>query len=108
MSIQALFLDFYHGIQVDEVLTSEDVRSYKPRSELFEEALRRYHLKSNEVLHVGDSLVSDVCGVQQVGIKAVWLNRQGKNLSEHIVPDYITSDLFELRQLIAQKQGIKQ
>lgn len=40
MSIQALFLDFYHGIQVDGVLTSEDVRSYKPRSKLFEEALR--------------------------------------------------------------------
>jgi HAD superfamily hydrolase (TIGR01549 family) len=42
-----------------DILTSEDVKSYKPRPELFLEALRRNNVKPDEVIHIGDSITSD-------------------------------------------------
>jgi len=59
----------YHDIHFNDVITSEDVKSYKPNPELFQEALLRYNLDPIEVIHIGDSILSDVCGAQNVGIK---------------------------------------
>jgi FMN phosphatase YigB (HAD superfamily) len=67
---------------------------------MFEEALRRYNLDKSEVIHVGDSLSSDIIGAQGVGIKAVWLNRKHRRLPEGIKPDYIFSELKELKTIL--------
>lgn len=45
----------YHGLAFDAVITSEDVRSYKPRPAVFKAALDRIGLPASEVLHIGDS-----------------------------------------------------
>ena len=68
------------------VFTSEDAKAYKPRKELFELALRSTGLKEYEVIHIGDSLSSDIRGASSVNIKALWLNRFGKK-----VPDGVES-----------------
>lgn len=52
----------YHSPLFDHVVTSEDVRSYKPRPEIFERALELLGACREDVLHVGDSLSSDVAG----------------------------------------------
>lgn len=65
----------YHGLRPDGVFTSEDARSYKPRKELFQLALRTTGLQGNEVVHIGDSLNSDVKGAGASGINTIWLNR---------------------------------
>jgi 2-haloalkanoic acid dehalogenase type II len=90
----------FHHLEVQDVITSEDVRAYKPRSEMFLEALSRYRLDKSEVLHVGDSLSSDIQGAQNVGIKAVWINRKHKDLPNGISPDYICHDLEELKKYL--------
>ncbi|MEC0308302.1 HAD family hydrolase [Paenibacillus lautus] len=90
----------FHSLKVTGVITSEDVRSYKPRSEIFAEALRRYELKNTEVLHVGDSLTSDVIGAQTLEIRAVWINRMNKMKPDHIQPDNIIKKLTELEKII--------
>ncbi|MFD0711694.1 HAD family hydrolase [Paenibacillus sp. GCM10027626] len=90
----------YHDIQVNNVITSEDVKSYKPNPELFQEAIRRFNLNPNEVIHIGDSIISDVSGAQNVGIRAIWLNRLNKKKPEGIIPDYICKDLFEVRNVL--------
>ena len=76
----------YHGLKPAGVFTSEDAGSYKPRKELFELALQKTGLKPDEVIHIGDSISSDVKGAASVNIKALWLNRFGKE-----VPDGIDS-----------------
>ena len=72
----------YHGLSPQGVFTSEDAKSYKPRTEIFELALRMSGLKANEVLHIGDSLSSDIKGAGLAGIKAIWINREGKEITE--------------------------
>jgi 2-haloalkanoic acid dehalogenase type II len=94
----------YHDIRIDGVITSEDVRSYKPRPEIFLEALRKFNVLSSEVMHVGDSLVSDIQGAQAVGIQTTWINRRSKLIPEHINPNYIIKDLSELMEILGKSQ----
>ena len=74
----------YHGLNPAGVFTSEDARSYKPRKELFELALRETGLRADEVIHIGDSMSSDVKGAGKLGIKAIWLNRFGREVPEGV------------------------
>lgn len=74
----------YHGLTPAGVFTSEDARSYKPRKELFELALRSTGLRPEEGIHIGDSMSSDVRGAEALGIKALWLNRFGKAVPEDV------------------------
>lgn len=85
----------YHGLRPTGVFTSEDARSYKPRKELFELALRETGLRPDEVIHIGDSVSSDVRGAAGVGIRALWLNRFGKTVPEGV--ESITGLLEALR-----------
>ncbi|GAB6926304.1 hypothetical protein JCM10914A_02870 [Paenibacillus sp. JCM 10914] len=87
----------YHKIRVTDIITSEDVKSYKPRSEMFYEALKRSNLKAGEVIHIGDSILSDVGGAQNLGISVVWLNRLNKSLPKGVSPDLICKDLNEVK-----------
>lgn len=66
------------------VVTSEDARAYKPRSEIFEEALRRVGCAPEEVVHIGDSYSADVMGARGCGIDAIWVNRKGRRVEDSV------------------------
>ncbi|MNP53866.1 Pyrimidine 5'-nucleotidase YjjG [compost metagenome] len=89
-------VDFHH-MNITDILTSEDVKSYKPRPELFKEALKRSNLNANEVIHIGDSVLSDIGGAQKLGISAIWLNRLNKSLPYGVNPDFISKDLNDVK-----------
>jgi 2-haloacid dehalogenase/putative hydrolase of the HAD superfamily len=65
-----------HGLDFTAVVTSEDARCYKPEPEIFRRALEVMGLAPGDVLHVGDSVHSDVGGAANAGIAAVWLCRE--------------------------------
>lgn len=75
----------YHRLKPEGVFTSEDARSYKPREELFRLALHTTGLDAGEVVHIGDSLTSDVKGAGALGIHALWLNRSGRDVPEGVI-----------------------
>lgn len=85
----------YHGLKPAGVFTSEDARSYKPRAELFEMAMREVGLRPDEVVHIGDSLSSDVKGASALGINAVWINRDCKMVPEGVVAVKNLLEIFE-------------
>lgn len=70
----------YHELKPAGVFTSEEARAYKPRKELFQLALQSAGLKYNEVVHIGDSLSSDVKGAAALGINTIWVNRSLKEV----------------------------
>ncbi len=48
-------------------------------------ALSKVGLKVSEVLHIGDSLSSDIIkGANAAGINAIWINRSGKAIPENV------------------------
>jgi putative hydrolase of the HAD superfamily len=61
----------------DSVVFSSQVGYAKPAPEIFHHALGMHHLKAQQAMHVGDSLINDALGASQAGLRAVWLNRNG-------------------------------
>lgn len=78
---------------------SSEVPYRKPHPSIFQLALARLNLQPSEVLFVGDNLTADIAGAQSVGMPAAWLNRQGKETSEGVVPDYIFKSAEEILTL---------
>jgi len=69
----------FHGLNPTGVVTSEEARSYKPRNEIFALTLRKFGLEQGEVVHIGDSVTSDILGAKQAGIDSVWINRKSRS-----------------------------
>jgi 2-haloacid dehalogenase/putative hydrolase of the HAD superfamily len=91
-----------HGLRVAGVVASEDVRSYKPDPRIFEVALMSTGWRRQRVLHVGDSLHSDVAGAAGVGLRTGWVNRAHRihDIGNH-QPDYEFEDLLGVHALLA-------
>ncbi len=90
------------GWSFSEVVTSQGCRAYKPRAELFEAALVRLGCAPDAVLHVGDSLHSDVLGASALGIPVAWVNPRGKPLPADLgaPPRYVVSRVSDLASVI--------
>lgn len=88
------------GLSFNYIVTSEDCKAYKPRQEMFDFALSKLNLDSQEVLHIGDSFSADVIGAKNSGIQVAWINRKNKPSRNGIEPEYNLRDLIELLSLI--------
>lgn len=89
------------GLRVDHVVTSESARSYKPDATIFRQALRETGWSAEKVMHVGDSLHSDVGGAKGAGLRAIWVCRSVR-ISDigTAEPDHRVEDLRGLLELI--------
>ena len=84
----------YHGLTPIKVFTSEDAKSYKPRAELFEMALKETNLNPQEIVHIGDSLNSDIKGAANLGINTIWMNRNNKEIPDGVVAVVSFTDIL--------------
>jgi putative hydrolase of the HAD superfamily len=82
----------------DQVLISGDVGIAKPDARVFEMLLTRLHSAAGRALMIGDSLVRDIRGAREVGMRTAWVNRSGRDRDGGITPDW---ELSSLEQLIA-------
>ena len=73
----------------------------KPDPTIFHAACAALQVAPEHAVYVGDDLQLDVVGAQQAGLRAVWMNRFGRTLPEHIQPDAVCTDLFELHSWLA-------
>ena len=64
-----------NGLKAAGVISADTVRVYKPRRELFEEALRISGCAPDEAVHIGDSYDTDVVGARAAGIRPILLLR---------------------------------
>jgi 2-haloacid dehalogenase len=93
------------GIDFDEVVTAQQVRSYKPARAHFDEVLRRLGLPKARVMHVAQSLYHDIAPARELGLRCVWVNRRagrggpGATPPARAVPDAEVPDLGALVDL---------
>lgn len=85
----------YHGLTPAGIITSEDARAYKPRKEMFEYALKSAGVSAAEVIHIGDSLSSDINGAGACGIQSVWINRSGREVPHGVRSASSLRDVFK-------------
>ena len=63
------------GVEFDWVITSEQVKSYKPSLDNFRFAIDRIGLPSERVLHVAESIYHDIGPAKSLGLSTVWVDR---------------------------------
>jgi 2-haloacid dehalogenase/putative hydrolase of the HAD superfamily len=94
-----------HGLgwELEHVVTSEGCRAYKPRPEMFRFALAALGCEPSEVLHVGDSLGSDVTGASRLGIDVAWVNPSDRALpdSTELRPRHTIRSIVEVPPLLS-------
>jgi putative hydrolase of the HAD superfamily len=83
----------------DQIVISGAFGRGKPDPSIFEHALSLMGLAKDEVLMVGDNLMTDILGANRVGIKSVWINRHDKERNE-VIPTYEIQHLEELFPLL--------
>lgn len=83
------------------VVASEGVGASKPNRRIFDHALELMgHPPRDQVLMVGDTLMTDVRGGIDAGLRTCWLNAAGKALPEGIAPDHHVASLDELQAIL--------
>ncbi len=94
-------------VELDWVITAEQVRSYKPSTRNFEIAMDRMGIAPEKLLHVAQSLYHDIVPAASMGISTVWVNRRqgkagfGATLPASAQPDLEVPDLKTLVESIA-------
>ena len=91
------------GVRFADVVTAEDVRSYKPAEPHFQEVLRRLERPRGKVLHVAQSLYHDIRPVLALGGDCAWINRQGEPLPPEISPAFHLADLASLAAALGRR-----
>lgn len=86
------------------VVFSQDVGVEKPHAGIFHAACRNAGCDPCELMHIGDSLESDVAGANGIGAVSVWLNRDAKQNESGIVPDYEIRSLTELGNIVKRNE----
>lgn len=62
-------------VDLDPIVTAQQVQSYKPSLKNFQEAIKRSGLSKEQILHAGQSVYHDIVPSSFLGLRNVWVNR---------------------------------
>lgn len=57
-------------------------------------ALKETNLNPQEIVHIGDSLNSDIKGAANLGINTIWMNRNNKEIPDGVVAVVSFTDIL--------------
>jgi len=95
-------------VPFDQVVTAQQVGSYKPTLKNFEVLLERIGVPREAVLHVAQSRFHDIRPAKQLGLSTVWVNRRRDRRGTGATPaatggpepDLTVLDLSELARIV--------
>jgi 2-haloacid dehalogenase len=88
------------GVPIDQVITAEQARAYKPSPAIFHHALQTLGCKPEDVLHVAQGFEYDIVPAHALGWRRVWINRYGKAGDPAYGPYHELPDLSGLPALL--------
>lgn len=83
----------------DHIIISGSFGKGKPDPSIFRHTVNLAGVTNEEVVMVGDNLMTDILGSNQAGIRNVWINRDNKYRT-HVEPSYEIQHLSELVDLV--------
>ena len=86
----------------DVTIFSDETGYFKPHPKMFEIPLEKLKCKSENAIHVGDMLETDIKGANDFQITSVWFNDSNKKNSPSITPDYEIKEIFEVIDIIGE------
>lgn len=88
------------GTPVDFVVTAQQARAYKPDHRLFLHAYASMGVTRDETIHVGMGQFTDLKVCRELGIRSVWIDRDGEPLDPAWQPDAVLKTLAGLPELL--------
>jgi len=85
------------------VAVAEELGVFKPDAAVYAQICRIADLPPAEILYVGDSPVEDVTAAQQVGLRTVWVRREGPEVARWAAEaraDYEVADVRDVAPLV--------
>jgi putative hydrolase of the HAD superfamily len=81
----------------DAIVVSGEVGVGKPDARVFQSALDQLGVGTEQALMIGDNIIRDVWGAQQMGMRGVWINRDDvAKTRSGVTPDHVIASLDEL------------
>jgi len=101
-SLQNLKLEITPEIRTyfDHVIISGDFGEGKPNASLFNFMMSKAGITAEEGIMVGDNLNTDILGSSRVGMRNVWINREGNINQTEVTPTYEVTSLTEFLELV--------
>ncbi len=84
------------GASFDQLVTAEDVRSYKPDHDHWRELYRTRQIESKQQLHIAGSIAHDIRPATELGATTIWVRRAHEPIPADVAPDLIVQSLAEL------------
>lgn len=84
----------------ESVVISGDLGVSKPHPDIFGTSLRELGVPAEEAVYVGDDLESDALGAMGVGMRAIWLAREGCEGDPAGLPVPIVESLAQVESVI--------
>jgi 2-haloacid dehalogenase len=85
-------------VPFDEVVIAQELGSYKPAHNHWEEFFSRTRAPRAGHVHVGASLFHDIAPSNELGLRSVWINRLGEPAT--VEPTRELPDLFSLPETL--------
>lgn len=90
------------GALMDGVFLSEQIGVEKPNLEFFDKMFDIIgDIDRNQIMIVGDSLTSDICGGNRAGIITCWYNPEKAEKIENVHVDYEITNLREVYRILS-------
>ncbi|TSB47090.1 HAD family hydrolase [Alkalicoccobacillus porphyridii] len=83
----------------DHIVISGAYGKGKPDKGIFEHALSLMELDKDEVMMVGDNLMTDILGAERAGIASIWVNRHNQTATD-VVPTFEVESLTEVASIL--------
>jgi 2-haloacid dehalogenase len=88
------------GVLFDEVVVASEIGSYKPAHKHWQEFFARTGAPREGHVHVAQSLFHDIAPANELGLRSVWINRDGQQSYDGARPDRALPDLTGLADVL--------
>jgi putative hydrolase of the HAD superfamily len=86
----------------ESVVISGDLGVYKPHPEIFQRSLHELGVPAGEAVYIGDHLEADALGAKGVGMRAIWLAREGYEGDSADLPVPVVESLAQVKGTIVE------
>ena len=94
------FEKFRFGDIFDIIVISGEEGFRKPKPVIFEKALSGLNVLPEESVVIGDTLVADVIGPKEIGMKTILVDEGGSEKDSYDIPDAVVHSIGEVRDVL--------
>ena len=84
----------------DVIVVSGEEGYRKPKRTLFDKALSGLKSQPEHSVMIGDTLIADVVGPKEIGMKAILVDVEGNKKESHYFADAVVSNIGEVKTII--------